>query len=278
VFAGYDTYVAQRIDRLYGRLPGTLRVHMLPALLARVPPGPAKKGLINKAKRFVEGAALPEALGHARWMLFMSAADKADLYHPDLHGALADNSATAAILHAFQQAPHPDPLARQQYVDLKTYLAEDILTKVDRMSMAASIEARVPLLDYRIVEFALSLPAHMKLHHGRTKTLLRRAMAGRLPGIVLNQPKRGFSIPLKHWLCGPLRPMLTDLLAPDRLRHRGLFQPHTVTRWVKEHLSGQANHSHRLWALMVLELWYQHVLECPPVLQQHTRVSDGGLG
>jgi asparagine synthase (glutamine-hydrolysing) len=261
LFAGYDSYVAQSYDRLYSRLPAPLRQRALPALLDRVPPRPEKKGLVNKAKRFVEGAAQPQELQHTRWMRFLSSAEKASLYHQELRSALSGDPAAALLGGYFSLAPGGDELARQQYVDVKTYLADDILAKVDRMSMAASVEARVPLLDHRIVEFALSLPAAMKLRGGKTKRILRRAVAGRLPAAVLSQPKRGFSIPLKSWLCSPLRPMMIDLLSADHLRKRGLFRPQCVERWMEEHLRGAANHSHRLWALMVLELWQQTTLD-----------------
>ena len=260
LFGGYDAYVAQKYDRYYRWLPGPLRRRALPALMERIRPQPAKKGLINKAKRFVEGASMSPSLQHARWMMFMSDADKARLYRPALQVSVNGCSASSLLEGYFQRVEEVEPLARQQYVDLKTYLADDILTKVDRMSMAASIEARVPLLDHRIVEFALNLPPHMKLQGGQTKVILRRAMHGRLPEAILTKPKQGFSIPLKHWLHGPLRPMLTDLLSADCVRRRGYFEAETVTRWVTEHLDGRANHSHRLWALMVFELWQRQVL------------------
>lgn len=261
VFAGYDTYVAQSIDRYYRWLPASLRQSALPALMDRVPPQPPKKGLVNKAKRFVEGAALPASLQHTRWMLFVSEDDKTRLYRRELRASLNGCAAASFLEGFFEQAAALDALAQQQYVDVKTYLVDDILTKVDRMSMAASVEARVPLLDHRIVEFALSLPPHSKLRRGRTKVILQQAMRGRLPKEVLNRPKQGFSIPLKHWLRGELRPMMTDLLSADCVRRRGYFEPQTVDGWVSEHLEGRANHSHRLWALMVFELWHRHVLD-----------------
>ena len=161
----------------------------------------------------------------------------------------------------FRQVTAVNPLAQQQYVDVKTYLVDDILVKVDRMSMATSLEARVPLLDHRIVEFALNLPPHLKLNGDETKVILRRIMADRLPEAILKKPKEGFSIPLKHWLRNEMKPLLTDLLAPDVIRRRGYFEPETVTRWVSEHMTRQANHSHRLWALMVFELWHQQVMD-----------------
>jgi len=263
IFGGYDTYLADRLDRYYRRLPARLRQQALPALFSRLPPRPAKKGLVNKAKRFVEGAALPPALQHARWMMFMSDDDRRDVYQPDWGAGFPGNSAAGLLEPYFQKVAHLDPLAQQQYVDLKTYLADDILAKVDRMSMATSLEARVPLLDHRIVEFALNLPARLKLggRPAQTKVILRRAMRGRLPDGILNRPKQGFSIPLKHWLGGPLKPLMLDLLSARGLGRRGYFNLETVGRWLSEHLGGRANHSHRLWALMVFELWHQQVLD-----------------
>jgi asparagine synthase (glutamine-hydrolysing) len=260
LFGGYDTYVAQQATRFYQYLPAPLRQNLLPQLLEKVPPQPAKKGVINKVKRFVEGGALRADLQHTRWMMFLNEANKDELYQPHLRQHANGNTA-ALLLHHFAQASGRDALAQQQYVDIKTYLADNILTKVDRMSMAVSLEARVPMLDHRIVEFALNLPPHLKLHRGQTKIILREAMRDRLPQAILNKPKQGFSIPLKHWLRGSLRPLMTDLLAPSVVSQRGYFQPQTVSQWVDEHLQGQANHSHRLWALMVFELWQQRVLD-----------------
>jgi asparagine synthase (glutamine-hydrolysing) len=261
LFGGYDTYVAQQMDRYYRYLPASLRYKVLPALLDKVPPRPQKKGLINKTKRFVEGAALPSSLQHTRWMLFMTSQDKSDLYQSEVAAALDGKSSTSVLGAHFDQKTDFDPLAQQQYVDIKTYLVDDILTKVDRMSMAVSLEARVPLLDYRIVELAVNLPAQMKLFHGETKRVLKQAMAGRLPSEVLNKPKQGFSIPLKNWLRDPLKPMMMDLLSPQKVSQRGYFNPECVSRWVSDHVSGVMNHSHRLWALMVFELWNQQVMD-----------------
>jgi asparagine synthase (glutamine-hydrolysing) len=261
LFGGYDTYIAQRLDSYYRRLPTPLRQSLLPALMDRIPPQSAKKGLINKAKRLIEGSVLPPSLQHTRWMMFTTEADKALLYRPDFRANLNGSSPATLIQDYFHRAAPFGAMAQQQYVDIKTYLVDDILTKVDRMSMAASIEARVPLLDHRIVEMAVNLPAHMKLQRSLTKVILRKAMKRHLPEVVLKKPKQGFSIPVKTWLRGPLKPLMTDLLSGEALKKRGYFEPQTVNAWMREHLEGRANHSHRLWALMVLELWTQTVLE-----------------
>jgi asparagine synthase (glutamine-hydrolysing) len=249
------------MDRYYRYLPASLRHKLIPALMDKVPPRPEKKGLINKTKRFVEGAALPSSLQHTRWMFFMTAEDKSALYLPEVSACL-DGTSTASVLEGhFDRKTDFDPLAQQQYVDIKTYLVDDILTKVDRMSMAVSLETRVPLLDYRIVELAVNLPPQMKLYRGETKRILKQAMAGRLPHEVLNKPKQGFSIPLKNWLRDPLKPMMMDLLSPEKVQQRGYFNPECVSRWVSEHMNGTMNHSHRLWALMVFELWNEQVMD-----------------
>jgi asparagine synthase (glutamine-hydrolysing) len=269
LFGGYDTYVAQHLDRYYRWLPIWLRQRTMPALMAQIPPRQAKKGLINKVKRFVEGGALPQSLQHTRWMIFMNEGEKASLYRPDLRAALDGATLDDLLERHFKTTRSLEPLCQQQYVDIKTYLPDDILTKVDRMSMAVSLEARVPLLDHRIVEFALNLPPHMKLRGLKTKTILREAMADYLPKAILDKPKQGFSIPLKHWLRGPLKSLMTDLLSVESIRRRGYFEPQCVNNWISEHLDYRANHSHRLWALIVFELWHQQVLD----ERSHLRVN-----
>ncbi len=267
LFGGYDTYVAEHMYRYYGWLPANFRRKTMPWLMAQVSPRPKKKGLVNKVKRFVEGGALPPKLHHTRWMMFMNRRDKVALYRPTLRAAFDGATSEDLLESHFQKADSLAPLCQQQYVDVKTYLPDDILTKVDRMSMAASLEARVPLLDHRIVEFTLNLPPHLKLRGGKTKVILRKAMADHLPQAVLKKSKQGFSIPLKHWLRGPLKPLMTDLLSVESIRRRGYFEPQCVTDWVSEHLNGRVNHSHRLWALIVFELWHQKVFDAQAYLQ-----------
>lgn len=255
LFAGYDTYLAEKLDRYYGRLPGALRQRVLPKFAEWLPPQPAKKGLVNKVKRMVEGGALDRSLQHTRWMMFLNSAEKDALYASDLRATLSDDLTAEYFGGYFEKASRFDRLAQQQYVDVKTYLADDIMTKVDRMSMAVSLEAREPLLDYRIVEFALNLPPQMKLNGSRTKSILRNAVKRLVPDLVLEKPKQGFSIPMKHWLRTSLKPMMLDLLSKDSLNHHGYFDHQVVSKWIQEHLDGRVNHSHRLWSLMVFELW-----------------------
>ena len=133
---------------------------------------------------------------------------------------------------------------------------DNILVKVDRMSMATSLEARVPFLDHRVAELSFRMPGDLKLKGRETKHILKKAMKDILPDEILYRDKQGFSIPIKNWLREELRPMLTDVLHPDKLKNQGIFNPTFVDQLVNEHLKGKENHSHRLWALMMFEMWY----------------------
>ena len=126
------------------------------------------------------------------------------------------------------------------------------------MSIAVSIEARVPLLAYHIVEFALNLPAHLKVHGARTKAVFRQAVKNMVPQLVLKKPREGFSTPMKHWLYTSLKPMMLDLLSKDTFQKHGYFDHQVMSRWIQERPEGRANHSHRLSALIVLEKWHQN--------------------
>jgi asparagine synthase (glutamine-hydrolysing) len=138
---------------------------------------------------------------------------------------------------------------------LSLYLADDILVKVDRMSMATSLETRAPFLDGDLMELAFSMPGHLKIRNGERKWILKRAMKGVLPDTILNRRKEGFSIPMKNWLRRELQPLMRDLLSRDRIARRGLFDPDVVEKLVDDHVEGRENHAHTLFPLMVLERW-----------------------
>jgi asparagine synthase (glutamine-hydrolysing) len=143
------------------------------------------------------------------------------------------------------------------FLDWHLYLENDILAKVDRASMACSLEVRVPLLNIELVEFVASLPLNLKLRGLTRKYLLRKALAGRIPQATIDRPKKGFGIPVGKWLRNELRPLLLDTLSPARLREGGLFEPAAVQSMIDAHLSGQRDNRKQLWTLLVFELWRQ---------------------
>jgi asparagine synthase (glutamine-hydrolysing) len=260
LFGGYETYIADGMARQYAAAPTILRRGFIEPIMRNLKPTPAKKGLVNKAKRFIEGLEHSIDLSHARWRLFSGEALLAELLTEDAEKELVTPVASH-ILDLFSRAGDRGPLNRSLYVDLKSYLSDNILVKVDRMSMAVSLEARVPYLDTELVELAFQIPGNLKVDRGRTKVLLKRVAADRIPRECIYRPKEGFSIPIKNWLCSELRPMMEELLDQRRITGEGLFQPQTVERLKREHLAGLANHSHLLWSLMVFQAWRKLWLE-----------------
>jgi asparagine synthase (glutamine-hydrolysing) len=256
LFGGYETYLAQQKARQWQRIPAFLRHGVFEPLAASIRPRAAKKGLVNKAKRFIEGASYDEALGHARWRLFAGEAMQQSLLTPATR-ARRHEPLNAHILALAQKAAGRDAIDRGLYVDLGSYMVDNCLTKVDRMSMACSIEARVPLLDREVVELAYRLPSKHKLRGGQTKVALKAAAARHVPHECIYRSKQGFSIPIKNWLKGEFAPLLDHHLSPERVRSQGLFDPAVLTRLRSEHDSGSANHSHLLWALLVFDHWQE---------------------
>ncbi|MDP7417722.1 MAG: asparagine synthase (glutamine-hydrolyzing), partial [Desulfobacterales bacterium] len=169
LFAGYDTYIANRTATHFEKLPLFIRKKIVAPVMRSIPPTSKKKGIVNKAKRFVEGAMLPPDLEHVRWMIFLSSLEKNRLYTEEFSKRLQKEDAYAFIRHYFDKARSFDLLNRQMFVDIHSYLVDNILVKVDRMSMATSLEARVPFLDHRFVEFAANIPGKLKLKGYRTK-------------------------------------------------------------------------------------------------------------
>ena len=193
------------------------------------------------------------------------------LYTPDFADTVRDADPLSGFRLAYQSCPSADPLDRALYVDVKTYLVDDILTKVDKMSMAVSLEARVPLLDHRLLEFAATVPSSLKLRNGRSKSLLKRYLERRVPKAIVDRPKQGFEAPIGRWLRGPLAPLVDDLLLERRFRERGIFDHAVVARLWHEHREGARDHRHRLWSLMMLELWFRQFVD------GHAAETDGRI-
>ena len=160
----------------------------------------------------------------------------------------------------FNRSDSFDKLTGELYLDLKTYLVDDILVKVDRMSMATSLETRVPILDHKIVEFAYSLPGNLKLNGLTTKWIFKKSMERLLPNQNIYRKKEGFSIPIKHWLRTELKDLMLDYLNAERIQKGGLFRFEFIEKMIDLHLKQRENFSHQLWALLVFEIWRENYL------------------
>lgn len=255
IFAGYDTYLAQRMATSFGGALRLLGRWPFADLAAALPPAARKKGAVNRLKRFAEGMSLPGDLGHFRWMIFFSEEGRRGLFADEFLDALGGERPYDAIRRHCSRVPGAGEVNRGLYVDLKTYLTDNCLVKVDRMSMACSLEVRVPLLDHKVLEFMATVPPELKLRGMTGKYLLRKAVAPLLPPRIARRGKEGFSIPMKNWLRDELNPMMRELLSERSVKERGYFRPAAVARLVREHLDGREDHAHRLWAMMLFEQW-----------------------
>jgi asparagine synthase (glutamine-hydrolysing) len=253
LLAGYPTFSAERAAGLFRGLPGGARA-LAGAAVKRLPVNHGNFSFDFKLKQFLRGASEPLALAHQRWLGSFSG--------PEIRALLVDSGGfdveAEHLARAGALAPAADELTRSLALYQDTYLPEDILTKVDRASMARGLEVRAPFLDSELVERMQSLPSAYKRGRGRTKRLLKRAAVGRLPASILDRPKKGFGIPVARWLRGPLSGMLDDLLGPKRLERQGLFRPEEVARRIAEHRAGVRDHRKPLWTLLMFQLWFSN--------------------
>jgi asparagine synthase (glutamine-hydrolysing) len=254
LLAGYPTFEAERAAGLYRRLPKKARA-LAAAAVERLPVNHGNFSLDFKLKQFLRGAAEPLALAHQRWLGSFTGPELACLLAKGAGGLSLDVEAEHLAL-ATALAPLADPLNRSLALYQETYLPEDILTKVDRASMACGLEVRAPFLDSALVDDVQRLPAEFKYGRKQTKRLLKGAVSGRLPQSILVRPKKGFGIPVARWLHGELAPLLDRLLDPVRLDRQGLFRPDEVARRIAEHQSGVRDHRKPLWTLLMFQLWY----------------------
>jgi asparagine synthase (glutamine-hydrolysing) len=260
LFAGYPMYYGHKLAHIYDKLPAVLRRAIVEPLVKLLPVKTKNLSFDYKARRFVAGANYDEVARHHIWFgSFMPSEQELLLTDEVKRVTNADVYSDARRL--LDECDADNTLERMQSLDTRLYLAEDILTKVDRASMAVSLEVRAPFLDPRVAEFAASLPADYKLRGRTTKYILKRAVAPLLPRFVTKRGKKGFGIPIAEWIKGSLRPLARDLLSPERVRRSGLFDPAFVTRLLDEHERGVANHRKSLWTLLMFELWQESFIE-----------------
>jgi asparagine synthase (glutamine-hydrolysing) len=255
-FAGYQRYRKHQIARRAWLLPGPLR-RALGQMLRKVLPTalPGAQPLRGAADLLTaREATLDEVYG--RWLLHCDGATAGRLYAPGLRDAVELEDPVRLLAGLLGSSGARDPVNAMLDVDQQTYLADDLLLKLDVAAMAHAVEGRSPFLDHEFAAFVAAIPGRYKLRHGTGKWLLRRALRGRLPPAVLSRGKRGFGLPLDQWLAGPLRPLLHDTLASRAARERGLFEPRAVQAMLDEGPSHKPQQAHLLWNLLVLELWF----------------------
>jgi len=249
LFGGYLTHRANRLAALARRLPRKA-LQLAIEGLRFWPVSDEKISLEYQLRRFLEGSLMTPERAHVYWNGTFSEAQKRALVHEELPPAL-----NVVLRKLRDRLPAQDDLAPYLWFDQRYFLPDDILNKADRMSMAHSLEVRPPFLDHRIVEFAASLPASLKIRGSRQKVLLKELMRGKLPPSVIQRKKVGFDIPAHDWLRGCLRPLMMDVLMDSASNHTRLFRQDVIEAQVREHLERRVNIGYHLWGLMVLFLW-----------------------
>ena len=254
LFAGYPTYLAHKFARQYELFLRKLHpaIHLLGNLL------PVSDNNISfdfKVKRFLSGIGYPDAIRNSVWLGSFSFPDIEEAVSPEISKHFDRARLVEEIFLYEEKFPIKDSMTLLQYLDLKLYLQESILVKVDRASMACSLEVRAPFLDYELVEFVMGLPSALKLKGLTSKYILKKAMKKFLPNEVIQRKKKGFGVPIAKWVKGPLRELFGDFLSPDRIRQEGFLSPEYVTSLLQDHLLNRKDNRKQLWTLLVWELW-----------------------
>src|SRR2546425_3508253 len=262
LFAGYPMYLGHRLANVYTRVPRLVRRGLVEPLVRMLPVKTRNLSFDYRARRFVAGSNHEPVTRHHMWFGSFTAAEQEELLTDNVKRQ-SDGDIYREARRLAQECDAVDMIECMQSLDTQLYLAEDILTKVDRASMAVSLEVRAPFLDPRVAEHPASLPSRYKLHGYTSKYILKRAAKGLVPPFVWRRGKKGFGVPFAKWLKAELRPMAHDLLSPERLRRTGLFDPEFVARLQDEHERGVANHRKLLWTLLTFELWHESFVETP---------------
>ena len=266
LFAGYRKYAADSWARLYSKAPRAL-TGLAEHAAASIPNlrGSSLKGPLRLMKKMLRSAALDPHSRFVQNCTYLDSDQRSSIYTSDLHGQLAGYDSNCRHLDNFNTVGHADFLNQMLYLDTKIFMTSLNLTYNDKMSMACSVEVRVPFLNRELAEFvAWNVPPQLKLK-GRffptTKHIFRKAMSGVLPEEVLRQPKAGFAAPTDYWLANDLLEMTDDLLSTDRIRKRGLFRPEKIQELISEHRSGRQDWSMQIWQFLTLELWMQNFID-----------------
>jgi len=264
VFGGYVRYAGARIAGMYRKLPSFLVKDLFPRLSRLLHDDTNGHHGYRRVREFLESAWLPQEEMYLQWIGYFSEVEKREMYTPAFSDAVGAHDSSGFLRDLFRKAERLDPLNRLGYVDLASFLSGNCLEYGDRMSMANSLELRCPFTDHHLVEFGLSLPFSWKYRLGQTKKIVRDAMGGLLPESVLRKKKMGFNPPLPAWLSTELKPMISDLLSPERVARRQIFRPAAVERLLSDHFRGKRDNALKIWALLMLEVWYQMYIDPLP--------------
>jgi asparagine synthase (glutamine-hydrolysing) len=259
-FAGYDRFKASRLATWFNLMPGPLRRQVVGRFMDLLPDQPQKKGAVNMLKRFVEGANLDPAGQHLRWQYFLNTVLEENLLTGSFRSQIKMDPFRQVREYSDRCDAGKDRVNREIYLDMRFMMTDSVLMKVDRMSMASSLEIRVPLLDHVLVEFMASLPGDWKLKGMTTKYIFRAALEGLLPDKIVHRGKQGYSLPVKQLLRGDLKQYMVELLNDSTVIRENMDSAY-VNRLIEEHCAMKHNHNHVLWALINIAIWHNRFFQ-----------------
>ncbi|HLA95342.1 MAG TPA: asparagine synthase (glutamine-hydrolyzing), partial [Pyrinomonadaceae bacterium] len=260
-FAGYERYAAMRMAETYHRIPKALRKAFIELPAGLLPSSELKRSRIRDGKRFLKAAALPKVERYFQWSSAFNRQAKRDLYTRDFANEIGAADASAVLGHWFAKANGSGIVDATMLTDQMTYLPNDLLVKVDIASMANSLEARSPFLDHKVIEFAASLPEKLKLNGFETKSFLKKVAARLVPHEAVYRRKMGFGVPVGKWFRGEMKDFVRDVLLSQKAMERGIVKPEMLKKYVDEHTNAERDHAFQVWALLMLELWYQRFID-----------------
>ena len=254
LFAGYPTYIAHKFARYYERLLGAL--HPMAIRLANLlPVSDDNISFDFKVKKFLAGIGYPHGIRNSVWLGSFSFSDLTKALSPGLSNYFDETRIVSEIALHEKEFPLKDQIGLVQYLDLRLYLQESILVKVDRASMASSLEVRAPFLDHELVGFVMGLPSRYKLNGLTSKYILKRALKNYIPDEIIHRKKKGFGVPIAKWVKGELRELFGDMLSSNRIKREGFLNAEYVTQLLEDHLANKKDNRKQLWTLLVWELW-----------------------
>jgi asparagine synthase (glutamine-hydrolysing) len=260
LFAGYPTVLSHRLIEYYERLvPWGFRAYLAPRVMDRLKVSFDNISLDFRLRRFLAGRGVPLIARHHRWLGSFVDQEKDSLLQSWVKPVLRESYHQS--YEYSQSCDAKEPLNQILFNDLKTYLEGDILYKVDRASMAASLEVRVPFLNREVVRFANDLPLDLKLHHFTGKFLLKKTMRGKLPHDIIRRPKKGFNMPVAYWLSGDLKELMLDMLSETLVRRQGLFEIAYIRQLIDEHFQHRKDNRKLLWTLLMFQMWHQRCIK-----------------
>jgi len=260
-FAGYPRYLRSKWVAYFSKIPEKLRKDLLPNFIRAFSTLHWREKRLNRLADFMESLSASHAKNYAEQIKIFNAKEKEDIYTEDFRKKVEKINPLDFLLKKFEESGTEDLLEQLLYVDINSYLPEDLLVKMDIATMANSLEARVPFLDHKFMELVAGIPPHLKLKGTKTKFILKTAFKDLLPEAIFKRKKMGFGVPVSRWFRNELKDYIYEVLLDPKTLNRGYFKRETIERLLNDHIGLRYDHSARIWALLFLEIWFRVFME-----------------